>query len=366
MADLRELAHGLFPAALDEEGLAAAIEVARRGMSHGSSPGALPGGRFAPPIESAAYFLVDEALRLAPTRRRRRRHAPRRRTADRRAARGLGARALAVRVEDRIGAVGGTFIATAHHVRAELPCALVIADDEMLLREGLARLLEDAGFEIAGRCGDADALLRMVEARRPDVAIVDIRMPPNHRDDGLLAAQEIRRRHPEIGVLVLSHHLESRYAMRLLEEAPERAGYLLKERVSDVAVLADALRRIDEGECVVDPTIVSRLVARKRRRGPLDDAHRPRARRPRPGRRRPLQRRDRRAAVPLPQDRRVAHLEDLPQARPAASQTATGASSRCSPTYGPRSSSACVTPYANRRRHNPPSMASRPREVEVC
>jgi DNA-binding NarL/FixJ family response regulator len=148
---------------------------------------------------------------------------------------------------------------------------LVIADDEMLLREGLARLLQDAGFEIAGRCGDANALLRMVEARQPDVAIVDIRMPPNNVDDGLLAAQEIRRLHPAIGVLVLSHHLDSRYAMRLLEEVPERAGYLLKERVSDIAVLADALRRIDAGECVIDPTIVSRLVARKRERGPLNE-----------------------------------------------------------------------------------------------
>jgi DNA-binding NarL/FixJ family response regulator len=147
---------------------------------------------------------------------------------------------------------------------------VVIADDETLLRQGLARLLDDAGFEVAGLCGDADALLRMVDSRRPDVAIVDIRMPPNQRDDGLLAAQEIRRRHPGVGVLVLSHHLDSRYAMRLLEEVPERAGYLLKERVSDVAVLADALRRIDEGECVIDPTIVSRLVARKRARGPLD------------------------------------------------------------------------------------------------
>jgi DNA-binding NarL/FixJ family response regulator len=147
---------------------------------------------------------------------------------------------------------------------------VVIADDEVLLREGLARLLQDAGFEVAGRCGDAEALLRMVEARRPDVALVDIRMPPHRGDDGLVAAREIRRRHPDIGVLVLSHHLESRYAMRLLEEAPERAGYLLKERVSDLAVLADALRRIGEGECVIDPTIVSRLVARKRQRGPLD------------------------------------------------------------------------------------------------
>ena len=148
---------------------------------------------------------------------------------------------------------------------------VLIADDETLLRDGLARLLEDAGFEVVGRCGDAEELLRMVDARRPEVAVVDIRMPPNNTDDGLVAAQEIRRRHPQIGVLVLSHHLEAHYAMRLLEDVPERAGYLLKERVSDIAVLADALRRIGEGECVVDPTIVSRLVARKRARGPLDE-----------------------------------------------------------------------------------------------
>ncbi len=147
---------------------------------------------------------------------------------------------------------------------------LVIADDEALLREGLARLLQDAGFEVAGRCGDAEALLRLVEAHQPDVAIVDIRMPPGHGDDGLIAAQEIRRRHPDVGVLVLSHYLDSRYAARLLEEVPAGAGYLLKDCVSEVAVVADALRRIDEGECVIDPTIVSRLVARKRARGPLD------------------------------------------------------------------------------------------------
>jgi DNA-binding NarL/FixJ family response regulator len=145
---------------------------------------------------------------------------------------------------------------------------VVIADDETLLRDGLARLLDDAGIEVVGRCGDADTLLRMIDARRPDVALVDIRMPPNRGDDGLIAAQEIRRRHPGIGVLVLSHHLESRYAMQLLKDATERAGYLLKERVSDIAVLTDALRRIDEGECVIDPTIVSRLLTRSRRSGP--------------------------------------------------------------------------------------------------
>ena len=148
---------------------------------------------------------------------------------------------------------------------------LVIADDEVLLRDAVARLLADAGFEIAGRCGDADELLRMIEARRPDVALVDIRMPPGDGESGLRAAQEIRRRYPDVGVLLLSHHLDSRYATRLLEDYPERVGYLLKERVSDISLLADAVRRIDEGECVVDPTIVARLVSRKRRRGPVDE-----------------------------------------------------------------------------------------------
>jgi serine/threonine-protein kinase len=147
---------------------------------------------------------------------------------------------------------------------------IVIADDEALLREGLARVLEDSGFDVVGRCGDAEALLRMVEARQPDVAIVDIRMPPGHGDDGLLAAQEIRRSHPDVGVLVLSHYLDSRYAARLLEEVPAGAGYLLKDRVTEVAVVSDALRRIADGDCVIDPTIVSRLVARKRARGPLE------------------------------------------------------------------------------------------------
>jgi DNA-binding NarL/FixJ family response regulator len=148
---------------------------------------------------------------------------------------------------------------------------VVIADDETLLREGLARLLADAGFDVVGKAGTPDELLRRVELTRPDVAIVDIRMPPTHTDEGLVAATEIRRSHPRVGVLVLSHYVESRYAMRLLEEHPERSGYLLKERVSDVAVLVDALRRIAEGECVLDPTIVSRLVARPREESALGE-----------------------------------------------------------------------------------------------
>jgi DNA-binding NarL/FixJ family response regulator len=148
---------------------------------------------------------------------------------------------------------------------------IVIADDETLLREGLARLLADAGHEVVGKAGTADELGRRVALARPDVAIVDIRMPPTHTDEGLVAAQAIRRDHPAVGVLVLSHYVESRYAMRLLEEHPERSGYLLKERVSDLAVLLDALQRIADGECVLDPTIVARLVGRPRDESPLDE-----------------------------------------------------------------------------------------------
>ena len=146
---------------------------------------------------------------------------------------------------------------------------IVLADDEALLREGLARLLVEADFEVAGTAQDANGLLRLVEARRPELVITDIKMPPSHTDEGLVAAQEIRRRFPEVGVLVLSHYLESRYAMSLVEELPERSGYLLKDRVSEIGSLADALRRIGEGECVIDPTIVSRLVSRLRREDPL-------------------------------------------------------------------------------------------------
>jgi DNA-binding NarL/FixJ family response regulator len=148
---------------------------------------------------------------------------------------------------------------------------VVLADDEALIRDGLARLLEDTGIEVVSRCANATALLRAVDSWHPDVAIIDIRMPPTNTDEGLIAAQEIRRRHPDVGVLVLSHHLESGYAMQLLNETPERAGYLLKERVSDLAILLDALRRITEGECVLDPTIVARLMARRRAQGPLDE-----------------------------------------------------------------------------------------------
>jgi DNA-binding NarL/FixJ family response regulator len=146
---------------------------------------------------------------------------------------------------------------------------VVIADDEVLLREGLERLLTEAGLDVVGKAATPAELLRRVELTRPDVAIVDIKMPPTHTDEGLVAAQEIRGSHPNMGVLVLSHYLASRYAMRLLQQHPGGVGYLLKERVSDVAVLTDALRRIHEGECVIDPTIVARLIKRPRPDSPL-------------------------------------------------------------------------------------------------
>ena len=141
---------------------------------------------------------------------------------------------------------------------------VVIAEDEALLREGLARLLADAGLDVASSVGDPAGLQRAVVSYEPDVAIVDIRMPPTHTDEGLVAAAEIHRAHPGTGVLVLSHHVDSAYAMRLLQEAPQRAGYLLKDRVADVAALLDAVHRVAAGDCVVDPTIVSRLFARRR------------------------------------------------------------------------------------------------------
>jgi DNA-binding NarL/FixJ family response regulator len=146
-----------------------------------------------------------------------------------------------------------------------------VAGDVMLTREGVVRVLRDAGFDVVGQAEDATALLRHVRLRRPDAVIVDIRMPPSHTDEGLVAAQQIRAEHPHVGVLVLSQYIEPSYAMRLIEQHPERVGYLLKERVFDVAILIDALRRIADGETVIDPTIVSRLLGRRRRTDPLSE-----------------------------------------------------------------------------------------------
>ena len=146
---------------------------------------------------------------------------------------------------------------------------VVVADDVMLTRTGITRLLRDAGVDVVGEAADADSLLREITRTKPDVAVIDVRMPPTHTEEGLIAARTIRAQHPDVGVLVLSQYLEPVFAMRLIEDHPERSGYLLKERVFDVAILLDALRRIDEGDTVVDPTIISRLVGSQHRHGPF-------------------------------------------------------------------------------------------------
>ena len=146
---------------------------------------------------------------------------------------------------------------------------VVVAEDNTLLREGVARLLEDAGMQVVGRFGDADAMLAAVREDAPDVAIVDIRLPPSHTDEGLRAAAEIREHHPGTGVLVLSQHVELGLAFKLLADSVERTGYLLKDRIGDVGEFADAVRRVAEGGTALDPTIVSQLLSRKRDDDPL-------------------------------------------------------------------------------------------------
>ena len=146
---------------------------------------------------------------------------------------------------------------------------VVLADDSVLLREGIARLLEEVGFEIVGQAGTAEELLLKVRSYSPDVAIVDIRMPPTQTDEGLRAAREIREKYPQTGVLVLSQYVEPEYALDLLSESAEGVGYLLKDRVSDVTEFAAAVRRVGEGGSALDPTVVSQLVGRRRKDDPL-------------------------------------------------------------------------------------------------
>ena len=148
---------------------------------------------------------------------------------------------------------------------------VVIADDAPLIREGVARLLTENGVEVVAQVGEADALLVCVRDLRPDVAVVDVRMPPTHTDEGLHAAREIRSRYPDTAVLVLSQHLESEYALRLVDERPEHVGYLMKERVGRVEQLLDAVQRVAAGECVVDRAIVDELLAKRRQVDPIDE-----------------------------------------------------------------------------------------------
>src|SRR3954470_12492245 len=147
---------------------------------------------------------------------------------------------------------------------------VVIADDSVLLREGLSRLLEESGFQVAGQAGDAEDLLRKGGAHRPDVAVVDVRMPPTHTDEGLRAAHRIRAEHPGTAVLVLSQYVEEAYALDLLSESTESTGYLLKDRVADIATFTDAVQRVAGGGSALDPEVVSLLLGRRRREDPLE------------------------------------------------------------------------------------------------
>jgi DNA-binding NarL/FixJ family response regulator len=147
---------------------------------------------------------------------------------------------------------------------------VVIADDAVLVREGVAHLLAENGVDVVAEVGDADALLASVRTEHPDVAVVDIRMPPTHTDEGVRAARAIREQHPDTAVLVLSQHLDPEYALQLVEGRPERLGYLLKERVGRIGQLLDALERLLAGECVVDRAVVDELLAHRRREDPLE------------------------------------------------------------------------------------------------
>jgi DNA-binding NarL/FixJ family response regulator len=148
---------------------------------------------------------------------------------------------------------------------------VVIGEDQLLFRKGLSRLLEEAGFDVVGQAGDAVDLRRKVRAHRPDVAVVDIQMPPTNTDDGLRAAMEIRAEHPETNVLVLSQYIEERYAVDLIGDCAEGVGYLLKDRVGDLDAFADAVRQVGEGGSVLDPEVVGQMLGRRRRVDPLDE-----------------------------------------------------------------------------------------------
>ncbi len=153
--------------------------------------------------------------------------------------------------------------------RSDHPVRVVVADDSVLLREGIARLLEESGFEVAGQAGDAEDLLRKVGAHKPDIAVVDVRMPPTHTDEGLQAAHRIRAEYPDTAVLVLSQYVEEAYALDLLSESTEGTGYLLKDRVADVGTFTDAVRRVAKGGSALDPEVVALMLGRRHRDDPL-------------------------------------------------------------------------------------------------
>jgi DNA-binding NarL/FixJ family response regulator len=151
------------------------------------------------------------------------------------------------------------------------PIRVIVGEDQSFVREGIVRVLEEGGFEVAGTAADARDLVRMADAHQPDVIVTDIQMPPGQADDGLRAALAARAARPAVGVLVLSQFLEDAYAFDLVADGAQGVGYLLKEKVGDMRVFTDAVRRVAEGGSVLDPDVVARLVGRQRKAGPLDD-----------------------------------------------------------------------------------------------
>ena len=282
--ELRELARGIHPAVLTDRGLAAALNALARRSPVPVEVVETPCDRLPPSIESAAYFVVAEALtnaaryataqsvtvsvvrrngqvEIAVSRRRRRRRRPGAGFGTARPPRsGRGARR-----PPRPGQRGQQ----GHDPEGADPVRVIVADDSMLVREGVVRLLEEAGFEVVAQAADGEALMRKARAHKPDIAIIDIRMPPTHTDEGLQAALAIREEMPGTGVLVLSEYIEQEYAVELLGDDAAGVGYLLKDRVLDPERFADAVRRVAEGGSALDPEVVSQMLGRRRIKDPL-------------------------------------------------------------------------------------------------
>ena len=313
LVELRELARGIHPAVLTETGLAGAIQALVERSPVATTITALPAGRFPAQIEATAYFVVSEALanvakhaaagsaqvtirqltgllmvrvsdvvarmRRGGGRSRGRRRSSWRRRGRRRQARGIRTarsrrprRVRWRRTADRQPARLRDPPGGGHPVHVTQPLAplrVVIAEDTVLLREGMSRLLTEAGLDVAGTAGDAAQLLHLAGALRPDVVLTDIRMPPSQTTEGLQAAVQIRRQWPGTAVVVVSQHVETEHLFELLADDPRGVGYVLKERIADITQFTDAIRRVAAGESVIDPQVVSRLVARPRRDSPL-------------------------------------------------------------------------------------------------
>ena len=293
LKEIRDLVRGIHPVILEDRGLDAALSAV---VARSPIPVALDvkiDQRPPPAVESAAYFVVNETLtnvaRHAMATRANVGHRPRRRPPRRRGARRRRRRRRRRQGHRPAGPARPRRRPRRLDVRDQsrrradddlrgAAMRVVIAEDSVLLRAGLTRILADAGEEVVATVGAADELMAAVERHQPDLCLVDVRMPPTHTDDGLRAAIAIRQRWPKIGILVLSQYVEERYATDLLAGETRAVGYLLKDRVADVSEFLGAVRRVGDGGTALDPEVVAQLLARSRRRDPLDRLTPPRAR----------------------------------------------------------------------------------------